>query len=193
MMPAGCVPDPIRRLLVVAMPLAVTAGCAATAPSRPASDDTPLLRLPPAALGRRLALQQQLLVQAGGRQQHIDVLLESDEHAVRLVLLNLGQTAARLEWDGRELVQTHAPWWPQAVGGERVLSDLQLALWPVDAVGAALPAGWTLEPRDGQRHLRRGSEIVATVSYPTPTRIELVHRLQRYRIDIESQPLEGAP
>lgn len=193
MLPAGRAPEPIRRLLVIAMPLAIMAGCAATTPSRPATDDTPLLRLPPAALSRRLALQQQLLVQAGGRQQRIEVLLESDEHAVRLVLLNLGQTAARLDWDGHELVQTRAPWWPQAVGGEQVLSNLQLALWPADAINAALPAGWSLEPRDGQRHLRRGSEIVATVSYPTPTRIELVHRLQGYRIDIESQPLEGAP
>ena len=176
-----------RRRLLMSLVLAGLAGCA----TPPAAPTRPLLRLPPAALGRNLALQQQLLVHAGGQSRRIEVLLEADDQSVRLVLVNLGQTMARLDWDGRELVQTSVPGWPRAVSGEHVLSDLQLALWPAEAIRAALPSDWTLELRDGQRILRRGDQIAATVDYPAPTHIDLVDRQQGYRIEIESRALGG--
>lgn len=176
-----------RRFMTLA--LASVAGCA----TPPAAPTRPLLRLPPAALGRSLALQQQLLVHAGGQSRRIEVLLEADEQSVRLALTNLGQTMARLDWDGRELVQTRVPGWPQAVSGEHVLSDLQLALWPAEVIRAALPPDWTLDLHDGQRILRRGNQVAATVDYPAPARIDLVDRQQGYRIEIESRPLESSP
>jgi len=179
----------MRRRVLMSLVLAGLAGCA----TPPVAPTRPLLRLPPAALGRSLALQQQLLVHAGGQSRRIEVLLEADDQFVRLVLVNLGQTMARLHWDGRELVQTRVPGWPQAVSGEHVLSDLQLALWPAEAIRGALPADWTLELRDGhQRILRRGEQIAATVDYPAPTRIDLVDRQQGYRIEIESRTLGTA-
>ncbi len=174
---------------LMSLVLAGVAGCA----TPPAAPTRPLLRLPPAALGRSLALQQQLLVHAGGQSRRIEVLLEADAESVRLALLNLGQTMARLDWDGRNLSQTSAPGWPGAVSGERVLSDLQLALWPADAIAAALPPDWTLEQRGAQRLLRRSGQVAATVDFPTPTRIDLVDLQHGYRIEIESRPLEVAP
>jgi hypothetical protein len=156
-----------------------------------ASAGTPLLRLSPAALQRTLALQQQLVVQAGGRTERVEVLLEADASEVKLALLSLGQVAARLEWDGQSLRQSQASWWPKAVSGERVLSDLQFVLWPADAVRQALPTPWTLEATERERVLRRGDEVVMRISYPSPLRAELEHVREGYRLSIESRPAEG--
>ena len=68
----------------------------------------------------------------------------------------MGQVAARLDWDGVTLTENRAPWWPQAVSGSRILSDLQLTLWPVAAIQAALPAGWRLVEAGDVRTLTAG-------------------------------------
>ncbi|MFL6680454.1 MAG: DUF3261 domain-containing protein, partial [Burkholderiaceae bacterium] len=83
------------------------AGCATPAPPR----EAPQLRLAPALLGRSLNLQQHLTLQAPGREQQLDVLLEADERHVQLGVVALGQVAARLEWDGTTLTEDRAPWW----------------------------------------------------------------------------------
>ena len=57
-----------RRALLATLP-ALLAGCATPPPAPPEL----LLRLPPAALGRRLAWAQQLQVQAGDRNFQFDV------------------------------------------------------------------------------------------------------------------------
>lgn len=188
---AGAPFRPTCFRMLIGLLVAGMVGCAA--PPEAPSSPRPLLRLPPAALGGNLALQQQLLVHAGGQSRRIDVMLEADDQSVRLVLVNLGQTMARLDWDGRELQQTSVPGWPRAVSGERVLSDLQLALWPAQAISAALPPGWTLDLHDGRRILRRGDQIATTVDYPSSAHIDLVDRQQGYRIEIDSRTLGTAP
>ena len=55
----------------------------------------------------------------------------------------------------RELHQQRAPWLPPAVRGERVLDDLQFALWPLEAVRGALPADWRVEDDGRERRLLR--------------------------------------
>lgn len=174
---------PVLRCVLLA---AVLAGCATPPPAR---QDAPLLRLAPAALGRTLALQQQLVVTARGQTQRVDVLLEADADAVRLALVNLGQTVARLEWDGRQLQESRAAWWPAAVRSENVLSDLQLVWWPVDAVRAALPAGWSLSDDASARELKQGGEVVTVIRYLSPTLVELDNRRAGYLLRIESIPL----
>lgn len=155
--------------------------------------DRPSLRLSPASLATTLALQQQLTVTVGEQAHRLDVLLEADTQAVRLAILSLGQTAARLEWDGVQLTQSRAAWFPQAVTAERILDDLQLMLWPADAIRAALPAGWILTNDAGTRVLSRGGEVVVRVRYESATTSELVHVLAGYRLRVESRVLEAAP
>lgn len=170
------------------------AACASLPSPKPADAGVPLLRLSPASLGRSLFLQQALTVDAGGQTHRFDVVLEADDLAVRLAVLNLGQTVARLEWDGTRLTQSSAAWWPAAVRGERVLSDLQLMLWPSAEIAAALPPGWTLDATEaGQRVLRDGPDAVATVTYLSPVLSELTQRRQGYRIRVVSRPLAPAP
>lgn len=179
-----------RGFLGPVMASLLLAACASVTPPVPA----PLLRLSPASLGGSLSLQQQLWVSTRGQEHRFDVALEADADAVRLAVLSLGQTAARLEWDGTHLTESKAAWWPSAVSGERVLSDLQLMLWPAGAIVKVLPPGWTLtQDAPNQRVLREGQDVVATVRYLSPTVSELEQRREAYRIRVESRPLEGAP
>lgn len=171
---------------------AVLAGCA-TPPPAAITPEPPLLRLAPAALGRTLNAQQALVVTAPGRApQRAEALLEADAQAVRLAVFGLGQTAARLEWDGRELHEQRAPWWPAAVSGARILNEMQLSLWPAEAVRAALPAGWTLEDDGATRRLLWDGRAVITVNREAGGRLELVNERDGYRLRIESHELGEA-
>lgn len=172
----------------------VLSACASTPREALRSGDAvPVLRLAPDALGAELFLQQRLTVHARGKVRSLDVMLEADARSVRLAVLGLGQTAARLEWDGEVLRETHADWWPQAVRGERILNDLQLVLWPAESIRRALPAGWALDAADAQRVLLQAGEVVVRVVYVSASRAELMHERDGYRIVIDSVPAgEGA-
>lgn len=157
---------------------------------------TPLLRLAPSALGRSLALEQSIAIEAADRQHSMHALVEVDPVAVRLALLFAGRTGVSLVWDGHRMQQQQAPWWPEAVSAERVLSDLQLAWWPAQAIQAALPEGWSLvddgDAGGGRRTLRRAGVVVVEVRHPDAARTVLEHRGLGYRVTIESRPLEPA-
>ena len=166
------------------------AGCA-SAPA--AARAAPQLRLAPALLGHALNLQQHLTLQAPGHDQQLDVLLEADERHVRMGVVAMGQVAAHLDWDGTTLTEDRAPWWPQAVSGSRILSDLQLTLWPVAAIQAALPAGWRLEETSGVRTLTQDGAIVTVVTRTGPQVVELDQRREHFKLKIESRDMSDAP
>jgi len=178
--------------------LASLAGCAsmappaahvAPAPADAPSREMPPLRLAPALLGHALNLQQHITVLAPGHEQQLDVLLEADAAHVQLGVVAMGQVAARLDWDGVTLTESRAPWWPQAVSGARILGDLQLTLWPVAAIQAALPAGWQLVENGGARALSQGGELVTLVTHPAPRVVEIEQRREHFRLRIESEDL----
>ena len=174
----------MRRVFLGACGIAlVFAGCA----SRPNPAELEL-RLSPASLGRELALQQRMTVTAAGQSQQLDLALEADASTVRLAVLAFGQTLARMEWDGRTLNESRAPGWPAAVTGGRVLSDLQLVHWPVEAIRPALPAGWELQAAPGSRTLRAGGATMVQVRYPSPGAAEIEHVAARYRVRLEPWP-----
>ncbi|WP_291591444.1 DUF3261 domain-containing protein [Comamonas sp. UBA7528] len=104
------------------------------------------LALAPAALGCSVAVQQQLTVQPpSAAVQTLDALLEVDGQAVHLALFHMGQRMGVLHWDGQQLQTELSRWWPAQLPPAQVLSDLQLALWPVAAIAQALPAGWQVQ------------------------------------------------
>ena len=180
-----------RLIAVAAMACAsVLAGCA-SAPAR--ADAAPQLRLAPALLGHPLNLQQHLTLQAPGHDQQLDVLLEADEHHVQMGVLALGQVAARLEWDGVTLTEDKASWWPQAVSGARILSDLQLSLWPVAAIQVALPAGWRLVEAGDVRTLTQDGAVVTVITRTGPRTVELDQRREHFKLKIESRDMNDAP
>ena len=211
-----------RVIAVLALACAgALAGCASAPPGAPAAARAaPQLRLAPALLGHALNLQQHLTLQAPGHDQELDVLLEADERHVRMGVVAMGQVAAHLDWDGTTLTEDRAPWWPQAVSGSRILSDLQLTLWPVAAIQAALPAGWALVEDGNVRTLTQGGEVVAVVTRlcapaadsatargmtassscaksQDPRRdgtlIEIDQRREHFKLKIESRDMSDAP
>ncbi|MGJ4748672.1 DUF3261 domain-containing protein, partial [Leptospira sp. SA-E8] len=167
-------------------------------PARP--DAAPLLRLSPASLGRSLALEQRIRIDAHDEngqpiKRQIETLLEADAATLRVVLLYMGQTAAVLEWDGAHLKETRSVLWPSSLRGERILSELQLALWPVEPIRAALAAlpepGWTLDADEQARTLRQDGEPVVRVRFLDGLRnVELQNLRDDYRLTIRSLSLE---
>lgn len=146
----------------------------------------PPLQLAPAALGQSLAAQQRLHFQFGNQQRDLDALLEVDASEVRLAVQALGQSGVRLQWDGKQLSQQRAPWLPPAVRGERVLDDLQFALWPTAAIAAVLPAGWQLSDDGHTRRLSQGGQDWLVLTRQANGQLQLDNRAEGYRLDIDT-------
>jgi hypothetical protein len=177
----------VLRLIALVL-LAALAGC--LPPTRPGPpDEVPLLRLAPSALPGGMAAQQRLSFEHGGRRQVVDALVEVDAEAVRVVIHAQGQVALRLDWDGSTLTQTRADWLPPQLSAERVLSDLQLVYWPVDAVDAALPPAWHFSGPEQSRKLMHSDEIVAHVQRVSEQRRVLRQNRHRYMLQIDSVPV----
>lgn len=150
-------------------------------------ESAPLLRLSPASLGRELAVVQRMEVEAQGQVRVFETALEVDQDELRLAVLQLGQTIARLSWDGQTLTQSLAPGWPSVVSAEHVLSDLQYVWWPQAQVQGALPTGWTLLAQADGRELRHGDTVVLDMRAVRPGVIELRHRERGYVVRLQTQ------
>jgi Protein of unknown function (DUF3261) len=174
----------VRTALTMAL---LGAGCASLTP-RPTSVDgnSALLALPPASLGRELHLAQRITVERAGQRVVLDAQLEADAQTVNLAAFVLGQTVARLSWNGVTLEETHSSRVPEVVTPARILSDVQLAFWPTDAVRAGLPPGYTLDELGATRTVLREGRPFETVVTVSPQRSELEHLAFGYRLLIES-------
>jgi len=174
--------------------LALLAGCVTTPrPPPPATELT--LKLSPASLGRELALSQRITVVREGERRSFDAQLEADASSVRIAAVAMGQTVASLTWDGKTLEQRVSQHVPEAITAERILSDVQLAWWPADAVRAGLPAGYRLEEQGAERTIFEGDAKVATLTYegtpPAWRKVVLTKHRYGYQLDIES--VEAGP
>jgi hypothetical protein len=95
-----------------------------------------------------------------------------------------------LLWDGGPLqVQRHALL-PAAVDAERVLRDIALVYAPLSALRATLPPGWTVEEQGGERFLSERGEWRVRVQGLGSGQVLIDNRAERYRLRIESRPLE---
>lgn len=152
-----------------------------------ARNDMPTLRLSPASLGRELSVLQRMTVEVHGEARTFETALEVDQDEVRLAVLQMGQTIARLTWDGRELTQSLATGWPKVVSADKVLSDLQYVWWPQDKVQAALPEGWTLLQGLNSRELRHGDNLILEIHAVQAGVIELIHHDHAYLVRLQTQ------
>jgi hypothetical protein len=176
------------RLIPFALILTL-AGCASTPPAGPARLG---LKLPPAALGESISLQQHLKVERNGRTDELDAALEVDPFHVELVGLAFGQRVLSLGYDGKELKSWRHPMLPAQVRPEDVLEDVQLTLWPADAIARALPAGWRVEDNGLRRTLYLDGDVVTTMTYSAMPRwtgtVVLENLRYKYRLTIQSAP-----
>lgn len=169
------------------------AGCSTAPEARaPQGDATPpRLALPPAALGCELALQQHLVVQAPGQPaQELDALLEVDAQTVRLALVHLGQRVGVIVWDGQQLQAELSRWWPAQLAPAQVLGDMQLALWPVDAIARALPASWMLQevgtPSGSARRLSHQGQTRVEIRPAGSDGFEIVYAAGAWQLRVAS-------
>jgi hypothetical protein len=174
----------VFRLIALICLGLLLAGCAHRAPA-PAVV-LPTLQLAPAALGHELAAQQRLHFQFGSQQRDLDALLEVDAQEVRLAVQAMGQSGVRLQWDGQQLHEQRAAWLPPAVRSARVLDDLQFALWPSEAIRAALPADWQLDDDGVTRRLSQAGQDWLVLTRISPQQLQLENRAEGYRLTIDS-------
>lgn len=166
-------------LLLVVGAMALT-GCSTTAPTAQRVDAhatvAPLLALPVQALPCSVALQQRLTVMPPQQSaQSLEALLEVDTHTLKLALFHIGQRMGTLQWDGQQLHTELSRWWPSVLPPAQVLSDLQLALWPMDAIQADLPAGWQVEENHSFRRLLYQREVRILVEKNHADALEIVY------------------
>lgn len=148
------------------------------------------LKLAPASLGATISVQQHLKVEREGRIDDLDAALEVDPEHIQLVGLAMGQRVLSLNYDGKDITSWRHLLLPRQVQAEDVLQDMQLTLWPVEAIRAALPAGWRMEEQGLRRQLFQDKELVAQIDYDHATRWEgnvNFHNLRyHYKLTIQS-------
>lgn len=181
---------------------ALLAACANGPTARPAaSAATTLPLLPPASLGAPLQAQQILHAAYGSDEATLQCVVDADSAVLSIVCLTaLGQRVFTLSYDGRELKALRAPFAPDSIDPQRIVADLQLAYWPLEALQAAWQrAGYGVsEPRPGLRRVIRDGRLFAEVhsaapalsdgrSAAWPARVWLVNFAYGYALDIETQ------
>jgi hypothetical protein len=181
----------LRAAFAVGLICVMMAGC--STPPRPEPGRL-TLQLAPAALGTSIALQQHLKVERNARIDELDTALEIDADHVQLVGLALGQRVLSLNYNGKELTSWRHVMLPSQVRAEDVLGDLQLVLWPDEAIRRALPEGWRIEEQGLHRTLLQGDDIVTSIDYSGSPRwsgtVVLENRRFHYRLTIQSAPIE---
>jgi hypothetical protein len=178
----------LKQCAGAAMLLAL-AGCASAPSGVPARLG---LKLAPAALGESISVQQHLKVERNGRIDELDAALEIDP--ARMWNGRPGVRPARADSQlRRQGPQVLAPRdaAPQ-VRPDDVLEDVQLTLWPIDAIARALPPGWRIEDQGLPAPCTLDGAVVALVTYSAMPRwsgtITVDNQRYKYRLTIQSAP-----
>ncbi|TWI66336.1 uncharacterized protein DUF3261 [Pseudoduganella lurida] len=174
----------LTNALAAVLASAVLAGCATPPPPARLG-----LKLPPAALGQSISVQQHLKVERDGRTDDLDVALQVEPEAIDVVGLAFGQRVLSLHYDGKEMTEWRHMMLPRQVRADDVLEDMQLTLWPVDAVARALPLGWRIEEQGLQRTLYLHDEVVMRIAYSGSPRwsgtVVLDNLRYKYRLTVQ--------
>lgn len=168
------------------VPLVVLlAACAS--PATPDATRSPLLALAPSTLGCEAAVQQRLTVVRPGRPaQQLEAMLEVDAEAVRLAFFVMGPGMGRMVWDGRQWDKHLSRHWPVQLAPEQVLSDLQLAFWPLQVVRQAIAAPWQVEASATGRSLLRDGKEHVRVQFLGRSAVEIIYPEGPFTLRVES-------
>lgn len=179
----------MRRFALLGLIVLQTAGCA-TPEGQPAARLG--LMLAPDRLGESISVQQNLRVERDGRIDHLDVALEVDPQRLQMIGLAFGQRVLSMSYDGRTLHTWRHLLLPPEVRAEDILEDVQLTLWPADAIRQALPDGWRIEEDGLRRTLLLNDKAVMLIEYSNRIRwsgkVELLNLRYHYRLIIRSAP-----
>ncbi len=185
----------IPRPILAALPVLLLVGCATPRRPGPAADavSVPALAAPGAVSPR--SASQVLHAAYGAREATLRTAIEVDATTVRVVGVSAtGQRLFTASYDGQAVTADRSPFVPKDIAPERVLADLQLALWPLAAVRDAHRAAGedVAEPFAGVRRLRRGDRLIAEVHYasadPWNGRLWFVNFEFGYTLTIDTAP-----
>ena len=182
-----------RWLVCPALLLAIASTTACRSASAPTSSRW-RLALTPASFSQTISLQQHVQVEQAGRNVDFEAVLDITPDTVTLVGLAFNQRVFTLKYDGVKLQESRSKMLPSEVRAGDVLSDMQLALWPTEAVRSALPAGWVLRDSSGSgsgtRVLSERDTVRTTITYSADPRwtgtITLQNKQYDYRLVIRS-------
>jgi hypothetical protein len=181
-------PAAIAAMAAIAATLLLGA-CASTAPPPQARLG---LKLAPATLGASISVQQHLKVERNGRTDDLDVALQVEPDAIDVVGLAFGQRVLTLRYDGKELTSWRHVMLPSQVRAEDVLEDMQLTLWPAEAIAAALPAGWRVAEQGSKRTVYLADEPIMEIAYSGTPRwsgtVVLENLRYHYKLTIQFAP-----
>lgn len=177
----ACRPLKFARVLLAVLVMALLPACRRG--SQPIDIHRLRIALSPASFPQSISLQQHVEVQQGGKSVDFEAVLDVTPEAVTLVGLAFNQRVFTLMYDGRKLQESRSRMLPREVQAGDVLSDLQIALWPADAVRSALPAGWTLQDGPSQRVLSQSDTVRTTITYSTTPRWSGTITLQNHQYD----------
>ena len=176
---------PLWKMATAACVTIFLVACDGT-PARSGEERTVTLLLQPSTLGMELSMMQRMRVRLDAFPDapslELEVAFEADASSVRLAILQLNHTVARLDWDGTRIEHQLAPGWPTVVRAERVLSDLQMVWWPLTAILGELAQGWTVRESGTIREFLHGDKVVTTVSVTSSRSIELIQAEEGYRV-----------
>lgn len=148
----------------------------------------------PTALSARAATQVIHAVY-GSRAMTLSTVVQLDAAGLRVVgVTATGQRLFTVSWNGADVSAQKSAFVPADVDPERVLADVQLALWPLPAVQQAFgKAGLEVtEPFAGVRRMRRGDALIAEVHYAGPDpwngRLWFVNFQYDYSLTIDTSP-----
>ncbi len=130
----------------------------------------------------------------GDRAATLRTALEVSASGIKLVgVTATGQRLFTVSYDGTTVSAERGAFAPADIQPERVLADMQLALWPLPALRQALGDGYEVaEPFGGVRRLRRDGRLVAEVHYaggdPWAGRLWLVSFEHGYSLTVDTSP-----
>ncbi len=165
------------------------AGCAHTA--RQPAGPAPRGLAPVSAVSPRSA-SQVIHAAYGERAATLRTALEVSASDIKLVgVTATGQRLFAASYDGQTVHAERGTFVPADIHPERVLADMQLALWPLPALRQALGSAYEVaEPFAGVRRLKRDGHLVAEVHYagddPWSGRLWLVSFEHGYSLTVDT-------
>lgn len=121
------------------------------------------------------------------------MVLEITPEKLTLVGIAMERRMMTVTYDGKNLDIWKDAKLPEQTSPEIVLSNLQLAIWPKDAIEASLPEGWTISEEGQTRAICHNNDRMILIEYSQQERwlgtIKMTDFRYRYSLTIQSVPL----
>lgn len=163
------------------------AGCAAPRPW--------FAPLPPSIASGTHQARQQVTVTSEKQSFSLQTLVRTDDQMILVIALSdAGKGLFKLKWNADQPAPRHRGQPPDPLRTDWVLADLQLALWPLDALRNALPDPFRLEQTGNDRMLSRGDRLLwhSRSEGQNPWTSSLVIRNLQMEYELRIQPLAFA-